>query len=332
MKLLAIRFSSLGDIVLTLPALAGLREALSGELRIHYATRSGYSPWLELSPLVDRVLPFGDQVSLAPFIRSLRAESYDGIVDFHGSLRSRLVALSLRAPVWRTSSTHGARRRILKKTAVSTISPVWRQHCETVARVASHVAEHGVPFGSVNAPLLAAPSDARVRVAMALPGDRPAVALLPGARWPTKRWPPWHFARLARVMARRGIVPVVLGSPEEADLVTFVAKAAEGEGLMSTGAAGELLAWLERCVGAVGNDSGLTHLAEAVGTPVVALFGPTVPEFGFGPRLKDSSIRQVSLMCRPCVLHGGERCPLGTHQCMVALSPEVVWETVRRWF
>jgi heptosyltransferase-2 len=88
----------------------------------------------------------------------------------------------------------------------------------------------------------------------------------------------------------------------------------------------ELLLLLERACCVVSNDSAPIHLAELVQTPVVAVFGPTIPMFGFGPRLPSSAVVERELPCRPCSLHGGRRCPLGTHACMEELPAEWVWE------
>ncbi|MDQ3137884.1 MAG: hypothetical protein M3Q93_09910, partial [Gemmatimonadota bacterium] len=79
----------------------------------------------------------------------------------------------------------------------------------------------------------------------------------------------------------------------------------------------------------VTNDSAPLHLATATGTPIVAVFGPTVPAFGFGPRgERDRVVEHPSLPCRPCSAHGPVRCPLGHHRCMRDLSVEQVAEAV----
>jgi len=83
-----------------------------------------------------------------------------------------------------------------------------------------------------------------------------------------------------------------------------------------------------RCT--VSGDTGLMHLSTAVGTPVVALFGPTVRNFGFTPYRARATILERDLSCRPCSAHGGPSCPIGTHACLEELTPEVVFEAVRR--
>jgi heptosyltransferase-2 len=148
------------------------------------------------------------------------------------------------------------------------------------------------------------------------------VALAPGSIWGTKRWP--GYAELA---ARLDAPVVVVGGRDDADLARDVVRAAPGR---SHNAAGELglrasAALIARATVLVTNDSAPLHLATAVGTPAVAVFGPTVPEFGFGPRgPHDQVVEHPSLPCRPCSAHGPRVCPLGHHRCMRELSVEAV--------
>ena len=83
-----------------------------------------------------------------------------------------------------------------------------------------------------------------------------------------------------------------------------------------------------RCASFVSNDTGMGHVAAAMGTPVVAIFGPTVPAFGFKPHGADHQIVETSLSCRPCSSHGGNKCPIGTHDCMRNISVNQVMNTV----
>jgi heptosyltransferase II len=148
------------------------------------------------------------------------------------------------------------------------------------------------------------------------------VAVAPGSIWGTKRWP--YYAELAAAL---GSPIVVVGGRDDAALGIEVTTAA---GDRAWNAAGDLglrtsAALLERASVLVTNDSAPLHLAAAVGTPVVAVFGPTVPEFGFGPRgPRDAVVQQSGLACRPCSSHGPRVCPLGHHRCMIELSVERV--------
>lgn len=153
------------------------------------------------------------------------------------------------------------------------------------------------------------------------------VALAPGSIWGTKRWP--YYAELA---AGLEWPVVVLGGAEDRPLAESVAQAAAGG--RGYNAAGQLslrvsAAILEHADLLVTNDSAPLHLATACGLPVVAIFGPTVPAFGFGPRGSgDRVIEHSGLPCRPCSPHGPQRCPLGHHRCMREIPVEMVLEAV----
>jgi heptosyltransferase-2 len=148
------------------------------------------------------------------------------------------------------------------------------------------------------------------------------VAVAPGSIWGTKRWP--GYAELAAALD----APIVIvGSREDAPLADAVAAAAPSRAHSAAGVLGlrASAALIARAAVLVTNDSAPLHLATAVGTPIVAVFGPTVPAFGFGPRgAHDRVIEHPSLACRPCSAHGPRVCPLGHHRCMRELPVESV--------
>jgi heptosyltransferase II len=152
------------------------------------------------------------------------------------------------------------------------------------------------------------------------------IALAPGSIWGTKRWP--FYADLVKQLGRPC---VVVGSAADCDLADAIVTAAPTRAVSAAGALGLRAAasLISRAAVLVTNDSAPLHLATAAGTPVVALFGPTVPAFGFGPRRpEDLTLGVDNLPCRPCSKHGPETCPLGHHRCMRALSVETVAEAV----
>jgi heptosyltransferase-2 len=156
-------------------------------------------------------------------------------------------------------------------------------------------------------------------------------ALAPGSVWATKRWPAERFAELARrLIAETGAQIYLLGGQSDAELCTRLASAI-GEACLNT--AGKLTlrqsaALLDRCQILVSNDSAPTHLGVATHCKVVTIFGPTVPAFGFAPFGDGHVVIEKSLHCRPCSSHGGKRCPIGTHACMLEISVEEVFSRV----
>ncbi|MFQ5551703.1 MAG: glycosyltransferase family 9 protein, partial [Gemmatimonadales bacterium] len=148
------------------------------------------------------------------------------------------------------------------------------------------------------------------------------VVIAPGATWSTKIWP--YYRELVAVLWARGIRTVIVG--DEGAGVQAVTDGAVD--LCGTTSVRELAATIERARLAVTNDSGPLHLANAVATPVLAIFGPTAPHLGFAPLGEHDRVAEVQdLPCRPCSDHGPQRCPLGHHRCMVDLEPRRVAAT-----
>jgi heptosyltransferase-2 len=153
-------------------------------------------------------------------------------------------------------------------------------------------------------------------------GERPLIALAPGSVWATKRWP--HYPALARSLAGTARI-VVIGGHDDAALAAEILAASGDTGAVDATGRLTLLASAElisRAKVIVSNDSAPLHLASAMGTPTVAVFGPTVPAFGFGPLAQRSAIVEDDMLaCRPCDRHGPKRCPLGHWKCMLNQSP-----------
>jgi heptosyltransferase-2 len=154
------------------------------------------------------------------------------------------------------------------------------------------------------------------------------IVLAPGSVWATKRWP--FYPALAQELSAEGRI-IVVGGAEDAPLADEIT-ASVPDGVSATGklsllASAELIG---RAAVIVTNDSAPQHLASAMGTPTVAIFGPTVPDFGFGPLAPRSTIMgRDDLPCRPCDRHGPATCPLGHHDCMRTLGVEQVASAVR---
>lgn len=165
----------------------------------------------------------------------------------------------------------------------------------------------------------------------------PLIGLAPGSVWATKRWP--AYAGLAATLTARsmqapelfGARIVAIGGREDAPLAAAIDAAVRNAGgapvIDSTGQLSLLssAALIARCRYVVTNDSAPLHLASAMDTPTVAIFGPTVPAMGFGPLATRRAVAELpTLACRPCHAHGPMQCPLGHWQCMRALSPDAV--------
>ncbi len=155
------------------------------------------------------------------------------------------------------------------------------------------------------------------------------IALAPGSVWATKRWP--FYAELARELAPQARI-VVIGAESDRSLADEIRSATNDQTIDATGklsllASAELI---RRASVLVTNDSAPLHLASAMNTPTIAVFGPTVPEFGFGPLAERTRVvGHDDLACRPCDRHGPQRCPLGHWRCMRDISAGTVASIAR---
>lgn len=163
-----------------------------------------------------------------------------------------------------------------------------------------------------------------------LAAAQPIAILAPGSVWPTKMWRLEKFVEVARDLLKSGVQVVVLGSPAEreicAELVTQAPGALSVAGELKLFESTELMALASV---AICNDSGAMHMACAAGTPVTAVFGPTVLDFGYRPWQSQAAVLQTELPCRPCGKHGSEACPIGTHDCMKRVGADEVLAAAR---
>lgn len=324
-QVLVIQPGFLGDAVLATGALRAIVAAGAGG---GIVVRAEYVELFAGHPSGARVHGFDKRSTdgMRRLVGELRAAAYDVAVLPHRSLRSALVARMARIP-----RRIGFRQSDTPWLLSERVEYVLGIH-ET-DRNAALLERAGIASCDRDRRAWLVPNqEAMARVAAMLDGRR-AIVLAPGSVWPTKRWTRDGYREVAERVAAAGLLPVFIGSAAERELCLEIAREARVEdrcvfaGRLSLS---ETLAFIAQCERLVANDSAPLHMAESVGTPVTAIFGPTVPQFGFGP-LGDGSVvvDAGDLPCRPCGIHGSVGCPLGTHACMTAISAGAVLEAGR---
>jgi len=159
------------------------------------------------------------------------------------------------------------------------------------------------------------------------------IAIAPGSVWKTKRWLIERFSELSKILAVAGFEIIIIGGKEDGELGKTINETAKHKNIHDATGKLTLLQSAElirRCKILVTNDSAPLHIGVAMRTPVVAIFGATVPEFGFAPYGKDDVVVETkNLSCRPCAIHGGNECPIGTFVCMKNIEAVAVAAKVK---
>ncbi|HEV2671904.1 MAG TPA: glycosyltransferase family 9 protein [Gemmatimonadales bacterium] len=325
MRILCVRFSSIGDVLLTTPLLRALKRR-HPEAEVYFVTKRAMAPLVMENPNLIDVVALEPGERITDLARRLRALGATHGLDLHGSLRSTVLR-SLVPCRWSGYSKRKLARALLIATKIDFYGkhvPVPERYFE--AARALDVAPDGRPPEFFLAPA------ARERIARWLVdhdlNGRPFAALAPGAAHATKRWPIHHWQELAEQLQRMGYGLVAVGGPDDRELASKLGSSvinAAGEfSLQETGAC------LGRAAVLVSGDTGVMHMATGVGTRVVALFGPTVEPFGFFPYSARATVVERDLNCRPCSAMGTAHCPLGHHRCLRDVLPDHVAAAVQR--
>ena len=323
-NVLLVRFSSLGDVLLTTPLIRAIR-ARHPAATLTALTRQAWTPLLSANPHLDQVVSISPGQALVPLARAIRGARYSHLLDLHGSVRTRVLRLLVPGP-W-TGYDH---RRRARTTLIRKHRDTYPDQVPVAERYFEAAADLDVRPDHEPADLYISPAaEARAGHWLSragLDGEESLIGLVPGATHATKRWPVRHWRTLAQSMRRQGLAVVVVGSASDRMIATEIAEACGFPGAV---AAGELDlqatgALLRRCRVAVTGDTGPMHMATAVRTPVIALFGPTVRQFGFWPYRARGTVMELPLPCRPCSSKGGARCPDGHHRCLEDIVPDDV--------
>jgi heptosyltransferase-2 len=314
-----LRLSSLGDVVLALPVAQALRAAFPAA-RTHFWVKEEYADVVRWEPSIDHVRVLEKDARRLEDLVSMSAEleDCDLIVDLHGNARTRVLAFRQRAPVLRAPS-YRVRRARWVHARWSGPPPVPR----TGERYAAALAPLGLPAPAPPRMSAGPQAEAWAGAWMAAwaPGAAP-VALCPGARHATKRWPEARWCELDAALAARGCPRVVIGTAAERRALPELAARVEADPLARWLAEPlpRVAAVLSRCAGAVAHDSGLMHVAAARGLRVVAIFGSTSPDLGFAPAGEGHVVLCRREPCQPCTLHGRPTCPQGHFRCMTGIA------------
>jgi len=321
-KVLVVRFSSIGDIVLTTPVVRGLKQQVAAE--VHFITKKPFASILTANPNVDKV--FAIQKKVAEVLPQLRVENYDYIIDLHRNLRSLQLKLLLSAKSYTFDKINWQKWLLVnwKSNRLPDLHIVER-YLQTVAPLGVKNDEAGLDYYIPESQEINLPSFFQQNnFAQHSTDSPPYIALVIGAAHATKRLPE---AKLIELCQDIRLPVLLLGGPAEAEQGEHIAATA-GKHVLNT--CGKLTlhqsaSIVRQAWKVITHDTGMMHIAAAFQKPILSIWGNTVPEFGMYPHYpagitRNTTFEIKNLKCRPCSKIGFSECPKGHFRCMQAIS------------
>jgi ADP-heptose:LPS heptosyltransferase len=318
-KILIIRFSSIGDIVLTTPVMRCLKQQLGAE--IHFLTKKQFAPLLEANPNIDRI--FTIEKNVREVLPELRQQGYDCVVDLHKNLRTAQVRLGLFfKPKWLVFNKLNIEKWLLTALKINRLPKV-----HIVDRYLAATAPLGVKNDGQGLDFFIAPTESAAALSSGL--AKPYIAFATGAQFQTKRLPKAKIIEICRGLQ----VPVVLlgGNDEAAEGTEIAAQSGSHVlnfcGKMSLQASAAVVRDADLVIT---HDTGMMHIAAAFQRKILSIWGNTVPALGMYPYYgvanadRNTSFEVAGLGCRPCSKIGHAVCPKGHFRCMMEQDVEKI--------
>ena len=318
MKILIVRFSSIGDIVLTTPIVRCLKEQLKG-LELHYLTKQKFASVIENNPHIDKLITIKDSTS--EVIKQLKAENYDYVIDLHHNIRTLKLKWTL------GKKSYSFNKLNLEKFLIVNfkINQLPKKHI--VDRYFETTQAFNIINDNKGLDYFIAEKD-QVDIALALPSNfsNGYNALVVGGSYYTKQIP---LNKLIEISEKSSRPLVLMGGKEDSPMAEKVQQVLKDKVFNACGkfSINQSASVIQQSQKVITSDTGLMHIAAAYKKEVISLWGNTIPEFGMGPYFpgENSQILEVkNLSCRPCSKLGYKKCPKGHFKCMNEIViPEV---------
>lgn len=325
MKFLIVRFSSIGDIVLTSPVVRCLKKQVP-EAEIHFLVKESFIPVVQHNPYIDKIHVLAHSWEL--MIEELKTEEYDYIIDLHHNVKTLRLKNELKVKSFSFYKLN-VQKYIYTAFKLNILPKI-----HIVDRYLDTVRSFGVKNDGEGLNYFIAPNEETKKDD--IPGSHYAgyIACVIGAAHGTKRWPVHRWKAFCGKMDH----PIILlGGKEDKQRGDEIAEADDVKVYNACGkfSINESADLVRKAKLVISNDTGLMHIAAAFKKPVISLWGNTVPSFGMTPYYGDRYHRNTqklafdivqvkNLWCRPCSKIGYEKCPLGHFKCMEKIGEEEV--------
>jgi heptosyltransferase-2 len=319
-KILIIRFSSIGDIVLTTPVIRCLQQQLEGKIELHFLTKNQYKSILSSNPRIAKV--YGIEKSTNEIIEDLKLEQYDYIVDLHKNLRSKRVIRKLKVLSFTFDKLN------YQKWLITTFKINKLPKIHIVERYLNAVKPLGVENDGLGLEYYISENDVVDLKSLPLSHQNGYVSFAIGAQHNTKRLP---LEKMCKILQQLNLPVVLLGGKEDVAAAEFIQqtvgeKVFNGCGKFNLNQSASLV---KQSKVLLTHDTGLMHIGAALGVSIISVWGNTIPAFGMYPYYPKNSekfviIENNDLSCRPCSKIGYDKCPKKHFNCMNGLENEKI--------
>ncbi|MEI6489885.1 MAG: glycosyltransferase family 9 protein [Bacteroidota bacterium] len=312
-KILIIRFSSIGDIVLTTPVIRCLKMQ-KPEMEIHFLTKKSFKGIVENNPYLTKVHCIEKDVK--EIVKELKKENFDFVVDLHNNIRSMQTKTALGKP------STSFRKLNFKKWMLVNFKINRMPAMHIVDRYLQTVAQLGIVNDNKGIDFFIPEKDEVALSSIPVSHQNGYIGFVIGARHYTKQLP---IAKIISICKKLNQPIVLLGGKEDIKNALEIEKAL-GTSIYNACGKNNLnqsASLVKQATKIISHDTGLMHIAAAFKKEIISIWGNTVPAFGFTPYLPASSSRMVevkNLSCRPCSKIGYEKCPKGHFKCMMLID------------
>lgn len=316
-KILIIRLSSIGDILLTTPLIRSIKKKYPA-IQIDFLLREEFIELIQNNPYIGKIYNYQrDKSENKLLIDSLHINNYDLIIDLQNNFRSGAIVKQFKCPVLKFKKNN-LKKFLLVQFKINLLKNADKIPDRYAATAQTELDEDGLEYYTHLSPNFRFKENENY------------IGLCHGSKHFTKRWPLEYYIELGKKLESEGYKIVLFGSRDEAKSAEEISSHFNNAINLCCDSLSQTAANIKICKSVFANDSGLMHLAAAMKVPVIAFFGSTVKEFGFYPYKAKSIVMEIKdLHCRPCTHIGRASCPKRHFKCMKDIQPESAFQSLK---
>jgi len=325
-KILVLQTAFIGDVILTTPFLRHLKDIFP-KAKIDILCIPQTKQVLQNNPFINEIIIFDKRIKvnkLASFLNTIlqiKANKYDLGISIQSSVTSSLLMV-----LGKIKIKHGFSRQKFLNMSVNHAAEKGAHKIAKILRLLEPFSDKKFDHQTE---IYYKDSDLKI-VDKHLSENNilndKLIAIAPGSVWFTKKWPKDYFVELVKLLENNKSKIVLTGGQQDFEICNEIAEKTNAVNFAGKFSIPQSAALIKKCVLIITNDSAPLHIANAVQTDVVAIFGPTVKSLGFYPFRQNDIVIEKNLDCRPCGRHGGNSCPLKHFSCMLDLTPKLVYK------